>query len=243
MALIKRLTKGSPLTFAEGDANLDYLETLATNTSSFATTGSNVFRADQNIIGGTLFVQSATATIGQFTATQNSFTELSIQNSSIGPSASGDFVVYGNNGTLYDHYIDMGINNSGLASDFTYGGADLGDANDAYLYHVGGNFKIGTATTSSISQSLYLFANPSGSPDITITGSRVGIGKGTGSLNATLDVNGSTTITGSITVSNLIILPTVSSSFNFANDASASIGGIPLGGLYHTSGTIKIRLV
>jgi len=107
MALIKRLIKGAPLTFAEGDANLDYLEALATDTGSFATTGSNVFRADQSIIGGTLFVQSATATIGQFEATQNNFTELSIQNSSVGPSASGDFVVYGDNGTLFDHYIDM----------------------------------------------------------------------------------------------------------------------------------------
>lgn len=30
---------------------------------------------------------------------------------------------------------------------------------------------------------------------------------------------------------------------NFANDAAASTGGIPIGGLYHTSGTVKIRLV
>jgi hypothetical protein len=30
MALVKRLVKGSPLTFAEGDANLDYLYELAT---------------------------------------------------------------------------------------------------------------------------------------------------------------------------------------------------------------------
>jgi hypothetical protein len=35
----------------------------------------------------------------------------------------------------------------------------------------------------------------------------------------------------------------VSSSYNFADDAAAASGGVPLGGLYHTSGTIKIRLV
>jgi hypothetical protein len=241
MALIKRLTKGSPLTFAEGDANLDYLEALASNTSSYATTGSNVFRANQNIIGGTLFVQSATVTAGAFSATQNNFIELSLQNTSVGPSASADFVVYGDNGTVFDHYIDMGINNSGLASDYQYGGTFLGRADDAYLYHVGGNFKIGTATTSSISQSLYLFANPSGNIDLSITGSRVGIRK-SGSLNATLDVNGSAIITGSLTVTTLTTFPLVSSSYNFANDASASIAGIPLGGLYHTSGVIRIRL-
>jgi hypothetical protein len=40
MALTKRLVKGSPLTFQEGDDNLDYLENLATNTGSFVTTSS-----------------------------------------------------------------------------------------------------------------------------------------------------------------------------------------------------------
>jgi hypothetical protein len=35
MALTKRITKGSPLTFLEGDDNLDYLYSLSTNTGSF----------------------------------------------------------------------------------------------------------------------------------------------------------------------------------------------------------------
>jgi hypothetical protein len=30
---------------------------------------------------------------------------------------------------------------------------------------------------------------------------------------------------------------------NYANDAAAAAGGVPVGGLYHTSGTLKIRLV
>jgi len=64
----------------------------------------------------------------------------------------------------------------------------------------------------------------------------VGIQKSS-SLSATLDVN------GSIAASSYLILSQVSSSFDFANDAAASGSGIPLGGLYHTSGTIKIRLV
>lgn len=55
MALIKRLVKGSPLTFAEGDDNLVYLETLALNA---ATTGSNTFVGNQTITG------SVTATTG-----------------------------------------------------------------------------------------------------------------------------------------------------------------------------------
>lgn len=39
-----------------------------------------------------------------------------------------------------------------------------------------------------------------------------------------------------------VILPTVVG-FSFANDTDAGAGGIPIGGLYHTSGTVKIRLV
>ena len=29
---------------------------------------------------------------------------------------------------------------------------------------------------------------------------------------------------------------------SYANDAAAAAGGVPVGGLYHTSGTIKVRL-
>lgn len=35
---------------------------------------------------------------------------------------------------------------------------------------------------------------------------------------------------------------TLSTSKNFANDAAAATGGIKVGELYHTSGTVKIRL-
>ena len=51
---------------------------------------------------------------------------------------------------------------------------------------------------------------------------------------------GLTTMT--ITNSGHVILPFVSSSFNYANDAAAALGNVPLGGVYHTSGSLKIRL-
>jgi hypothetical protein len=57
-----------------------------------------------------------------------------------------------------------------------------------------------------------------------------------------LSIGGDTEITGSLLVQNTVVLSQVSSSFNFVDDAAAATGGIPLGGLYHTSGTIKIRL-
>lgn len=62
---------------------------------------------------------------------------------------------------------------------------------------------IGNANNETVSQSLFLFANTLGQADMTITGSRIGIQK-SGSLNATLDVNGDVLITGSLTVSQSI---------------------------------------
>ena len=38
-----------------------------------------------------------------------------------------------------------------------------------------------------------------------------------------------------------VILPTVVN-FNFADDTAAAAGGIPVGGLYHNAGALRIRL-
>jgi hypothetical protein len=52
MALTKRLVKGSPLTFQEGDNNLQYLEDFIEQISgSYATTGSNTFQGTQTVFG------------------------------------------------------------------------------------------------------------------------------------------------------------------------------------------------
>ena len=80
MALIKRLTKGSPLTFAEGDANLDYLDNFIKQiSSSYATTGSNTFRGF-TIMQNALSVNSQTQTAASFAGSQNGYVELSLQN-------------------------------------------------------------------------------------------------------------------------------------------------------------------
>lgn len=75
----------------------------------------------------------------------------------------------------------------------------------------------------------------------------------TGSLKDAATNNGGSTLyrTGSTwqnnnevrLVQSTMILATVSQSLNFANDTAAATGGVPAGGLYHTNGTIKIRLV
>jgi uncharacterized delta-60 repeat protein len=65
--------------------------------------------------------------------------------------------------------------------------------------------------------------------------------------------DGSYTITGDETrllvsssnteFNGFVVLSQVSSSYDFADDTAAASGGVPLGGLYHTSGSVKIRLV
>ena len=45
------------------------------------------------------------------------------------------------------------------------------------------------------------------------------------------------------TLDQIVILSQVSSSLNFANDGAASLGGVPLGGLYRNGNVIQIRLV
>lgn len=71
---------------------------------------------------------------------------------------------------------------------------------------------------------------------------------GTNILNVTArTVTGNTTfntpsnkVAGVYTLATLEDLPKVANSF--INDVAASTGGIPIGGLYHTSGIIKIRV-
>jgi len=175
--------------------------------SSFATTASYVNTLSQSvIISGSILSNTTNPTLGQFVGNQNGYAEFSVRNTNTGASASGDFAVYADTGTVLNNYIDMGINNSGLNPSYFYGGTDFGNALDAYVYNVGGNLRIGNATSQApFSQSLLLFSNPTATPNIWITGSQVAIGKNLGNrINGTFDISGSTCITGSLNVSGSI---------------------------------------
>ena len=74
--------------------------------------------------------------------TINKYFQLSIQNKSSGNSASTDIVATANNGSETTNYVDLGINGGGNSADY-YGGQ-----NDSYLYSVGGDLIIGTASAS-----------------------------------------------------------------------------------------------
>jgi uncharacterized delta-60 repeat protein len=81
--------------------------------------------------------------------------------------------------------------------------------------------------------------NQSISGSLTVSGSVAQEVTGSVNITGSLNVSGSVNVDGS----GFIILSQVSSSYDFVDDSAAASGGVPLGGLYHTSGTIKIRLV
>lgn len=194
---------------------------LNSTTASNARTASYVNTLNQSVtVSGSILVNTSNQTMGQFVGVQNGYVEFSLRNTSTGNSASGDFAVYADIGTTTNNYIDMGINNSGLDPSYFYGGTDFGNALDAYIYNVGGNLRIGNATSQApYSQSFYLFSNPAAVPNITITGSQVAINK-TGSLNGVFDISGSTIITGSQlgnVISASIISSTASLDLNAGN--------------------------
>ena len=61
-------------------------------------------------------------------------------------------------------------------------------------------------------------------------------------FEGSLNVSGSTSMTGSLLVSSFTTLASVSSSLDFADDTAASAGGVPLGGLYRNGNFVMIRL-
>jgi len=81
---------------------------------------------------------SVNAIVGK--GTINNYLQLNIQNQSAGTSASSDVVATANNGSETTNYVDMGINSSGNTNNY------FGGANDAYLYNIGQNLLVGTAT-------------------------------------------------------------------------------------------------
>lgn len=72
----------------------------------------------------------------------NSYAQLNIQNANTGTAASSDVVATADNGSETNNYIDMGINGSGNTAN------NFGSSNDAYLFNVGQNLLIGTATAA-----------------------------------------------------------------------------------------------
>jgi hypothetical protein len=85
-----------------------------------------------------------------FLTSANSYHQVVLKNTSNANNASGDLVVYndqGNYGEGTGPFIDMGINSSNY-TDTTYG--NVWGPNDAYLYNTGGDLVIGPQTDNTI---------------------------------------------------------------------------------------------
>lgn len=110
------------------------------------------------------------------------------------------------------------------------------------------NVRVGKVLSSAVNGSIYVYVmngfELNELHDVLIN---------TGSLKDAATNNGGSTLyrSGSVwrnndnvrLVQSTMVLASVSSSYNFADDTTAAAGGVPLGGLYHTSGSVKIRLV
>ena len=104
--------------------------------------GGNIHVGGVAYFGPTPSIVNLTNPLGVFTANQNDYVQVQIQNLNTGSNASSDFIATADNGTDGNYYIDVGINNSGYdTSTWTMSGA-----NDGYLYVNSGNLTVGTDT-------------------------------------------------------------------------------------------------
>jgi hypothetical protein len=215
------------------------------NRSTLATTGSNTFRGNQTI-NGILTISSSATVNGIYVGAS--------------PSNTSPNIVLGNNAL---NNISIGAYNTSIG-ELTLPSLITGSFNTALGYSAGNDLQSGSYNsflgrnsganlvtgsfntfigavsflTASLFNNTIILADGAGSQRLFISSSGLAI------FSNDLYTSGSTTTSGSLTVQrSTVILSQVSQSFNFANDTEASGSGIPLGGLYHTSGTIKIRLV
>jgi hypothetical protein len=153
-------------TFSGSDANR-ILGTLSDHGLSIFTSGSRVatFTNSGSFILGSSLPNPASALLeAKFTietgttslynlikATSdiNNYSQFSIRNLNSGSNASSDIVAIADNGDESTNYINVGINSSTFTGN-DGGKAEVGDANDAYLYSTGNHLHIGNASNYPI---------------------------------------------------------------------------------------------
>ena len=127
------------------------------------------------------------STVASFTGTTNTYLQVNLQNFSTGTNASADYVATSDIGSDSSYYIAMGINNSQyLDPSFTINGA-----NDGYVYVDGGNFTLGTVSSSDVI--FHTGGSMLENERLRITSNGF-VGIGTNAPSSTLHVVGSTTL-------------------------------------------------
>jgi hypothetical protein len=229
-----KLDTASFTTFSTSvDSRLDVLET------TYATTGSNTFNGTQTITGsmyvsGDLIIQGSSS-LQNITASQLTIETNIVQMATALPSvryAGWTVVDSGSSGVsasmLWDSQTDDFIfthRSSGSltldSSMFIYGPLNSGSLD---------------SIVGVLPNRLTKGENNGGGHDHHITSSQISDDGTTVSIPGNLDV------TGSQAFESFTILSNVGQNLNFANDAAAAIGGVPLYGLYRSGNFIMIRL-
>jgi uncharacterized delta-60 repeat protein len=232
---------------------------VGSQAGSYTTTGgNNTFVGDQAGILNTLGYSNAffgdnsgyrnttayeNTFIGSFSGYEN---KTGVENTFVGTSAgqnngvgsdntyighrAGNSNISGSNNTLVGNSAGFNITSG---SDNTFFGKNAG-------YYISN----GSSAVSGSNRSVFIGTNVKSNGHDETNQIVIGydaVGNGTNTVTIGNNDITDTYLKGTLRASTAI-LAQVSSSYNFADDAAAATGGVPLGGLYHTSGTIKIRL-
>ena len=120
------------------------------------TVGSGIFYGNMVSGANALYAGLAQFTIlgsnvvAQFSANTPSYSQVNFQNINDGIDASTDYIATADNGTDSTYFVDLGITSSkhiGAADEFF---ADVGSANDGYLYVVGSGDYVGDANVGNL---------------------------------------------------------------------------------------------
>lgn len=126
------------------DANLSYANNtvIAPYFNATADISANVaYGAFNNGMLG----YSDTGIFGSFVHAENGYGQFILQNTSIGNTASADYIVSNDLGTADNYYGDFGINSSTFA-----GAGSLNLPNAVYLSSTGGNLVVGTTSNNGL---------------------------------------------------------------------------------------------
>ena len=196
-------------------------------TGSFATTGSNRFVGNQTITGS-LRISGSFYQIGD---------------------TDGNIIIESGS-------ISLGSSRVLGANSIAAGKAFISE-NAPFSIAVG--FQLRTIFDSTALFGAYNTSSNAGQTIIGIASNTTGIGEGAFIIGNGTDastrsnllvahgnnvqITGSLLVTGSANINGFTTYPQVSASLNFANDAAAASGGVPLGGIYRSGSFVLIRLV
>lgn len=139
----------------------------------------------------------------------------------------------------------VGFNTTGVTSGYTY--EFSGSALFNHDLKVNGNIQGNSSVflQPDINDSRYLEIYNTAPADIHIRGNAAYTFFGDDTNYVKIDSNNDTitiNTNSGTTINNFIVLSSVSSSLDFANDSAAAAGGVPLGGLYRNGNFVMIRI-